>query len=463
MILWRVRICVSYFEKWLPLWIGRLHYIGCDNKTTPSRWDKFCPIYLQICTDAQRKNPNVSGPIKEDTITIETDPIYWCWVYIAPSCLEYARIPPNLGVLCGAINHGLLVAGPLLEGLWGARWGNPLGRGPSDDIYGGWWLAGPRSPLRLLATKSLLRALHRKGKYKDMRGSQQQQEHGFQWKKAAYQWRESDPPLSKGMERSDASGMRAGLADLGCWWPLSAGKQVKAQVFQQLLRQNVDPESRGHILMENMSSGRFSTGAHCQTTQKFLAEFWTQADWPPYSPDLNTLDFSIWYVLQAEVQVTPYANLAALPGSFAMEWDHLWLPPAIWNSSLGTLKAIEDSPPAIASTGDSLSATTATRDHTHGYLQPQGLSTTITSDRRFTSGHHQPQWTHSWPSLATGPRSHQILNRGCIDQRPFWTGAALVRSVMNEGCIDQRLLCRELYCISQRLFWISAVFWSELL
>jgi hypothetical protein len=40
---------------------------------------------------------------------------------------------------------------------------------------------------------------------------------------------------------------------------------------------------------------------------------------------LNTLDFSIWYVLQAEVQVTPYANLAALPGSFAMEWDQLGL------------------------------------------------------------------------------------------------------------------------------------------
>jgi hypothetical protein len=27
------------------------------------------------------------------------------------------------------------------------------------------------------------------------------------------------------------------------------------------------------------------------TTQKFLAEFWTLADWPPYLPDLNQLDF----------------------------------------------------------------------------------------------------------------------------------------------------------------------------
>jgi hypothetical protein len=28
-------------------------------------------------------------------------------------------------------------------------------------------------------------------------------------------------------------------------------------------------------------------------TQLFLAEFWTPADWLPYLPDLNMLDFSV--------------------------------------------------------------------------------------------------------------------------------------------------------------------------
>jgi hypothetical protein len=28
-----------------------------------------------------------------------------------------------------------------------------------------------------------------------------------------------------------------------------------------------------------------------------MAEFWTPADWPPYSLDLNPLDFSVWSVL----------------------------------------------------------------------------------------------------------------------------------------------------------------------
>jgi AMMECR1 domain-containing protein len=38
---------------------------------------------------------------------------------------------------------------------------------------------------------------------------------------------------------------------------------------------------------------------------------------------LNLLDFSIWYFLQAKVQAMPYAILATLHPSIAMEWG--WL------------------------------------------------------------------------------------------------------------------------------------------
>jgi hypothetical protein len=54
-----------------------------------------------------------------------------------------------------------------------------------------------------------------------------------------------------------------------------------------------------------------------------LAEFWTLADWAPYSPDFNLQDFSICSVLQVKVQVMSNANLAALRPSIAMEWDRL--------------------------------------------------------------------------------------------------------------------------------------------
>ncbi len=60
-----------------------------------------------------------------------------------------------------------------------------------------------------------------------------------------------------------------------------------------------------------------------RTTQQLLAELWTLADWPSYSPDLNLLDFSIWRVLQWKSLATTQANLNALCPSIAMDWD--WL------------------------------------------------------------------------------------------------------------------------------------------
>jgi hypothetical protein len=56
-----------------------------------------------------------------------------------------------------------------------------------------------------------------------------------------------------------------------------------------------------------------------QITQQPLAESWFLADWPPYLPDLNSLYFSTYTVLQPKGQVTPHANLAALRPSIPVE------------------------------------------------------------------------------------------------------------------------------------------------
>jgi hypothetical protein len=60
-----------------------------------------------------------------------------------------------------------------------------------------------------------------------------------------------------------------------------------------------------------------------KTAQRLLAEFRFLADWPPYSPDLNLLDFSILPILQVKVQATPHSNLAALFPTIATECN--WL------------------------------------------------------------------------------------------------------------------------------------------
>jgi hypothetical protein len=52
-----------------------------------------------------------------------------------------------------------------------------------------------------------------------------------------------------------------------------------------------------------------------------MAEFWFLVDWPFYSPNLNSLDFSTGSALQPKGQSMTHANLAALNLSVAGESD----------------------------------------------------------------------------------------------------------------------------------------------
>jgi hypothetical protein len=66
---------------------------------------------------------------------------------------------------------------------------------------------------------------------------------------------------------------------------IGTGKRVNAIVYQDLLRQHVVPWIQQTHLDSNSGFKQF--------LRETMAEFWTLADWPPYLPDLNPLDFSI--------------------------------------------------------------------------------------------------------------------------------------------------------------------------
>jgi hypothetical protein len=71
--------------------------------------------------------------------------------------------------------------------------------------------------------------------------------------------------------------------------------------------------------MENTPFSGFSAGLRRQNQLAAVAELRFSADWPPYSPNLNSLDFSTGSVLQPKGQATPHANLAALRPFVAAE------------------------------------------------------------------------------------------------------------------------------------------------
>ncbi|UYV79497.1 hypothetical protein LAZ67_17002901 [Cordylochernes scorpioides] len=45
--------------------------------------------------------------------------------------------------------------------------------------------------------------------------------------------------------------------------------------------------------------------------------------WPPYSPDLNPMDYSVWSILQSRTCVTRHKSLKLLKRSLRREWDRL--------------------------------------------------------------------------------------------------------------------------------------------
>ena len=52
-----------------------------------------------------------------------------------------------------------------------------------------------------------------------------------------------------------------------------------------------------------------------------ISSFISKEDWPVQSPDLNSLDYSIWSILEKRVCSTPHQTLESLKAKLMKEWD----------------------------------------------------------------------------------------------------------------------------------------------
>jgi inhibitor of nuclear factor kappa-B kinase subunit alpha len=81
------------------------------------------------------------------------------------------------------------------------------------------------------------------------------------------------------------------------------------------------PNNNGYVFMQD--------GAPCHTaksTQNWLGDhlnFWSKETWPPSSPDLNPLDFSIWAYVQARACAHQHSNIESLKESVSKEWSKM--------------------------------------------------------------------------------------------------------------------------------------------
>ncbi len=119
----------------------------------------------------------------------------------------------------------------------------------------------------------------------------------------------------------------AGLADLGGWRLVFAGEHIKANVYQELLRQHVTlwvqrTYPHGKYVFQWIQDLPVAVGGILDSGRLAAIFSWLN--------DLNPMDFAIWRVLQAKSQGTPHTNMDALHLSIAAEWtaaatSKLWL------------------------------------------------------------------------------------------------------------------------------------------
>src|ERR1700722_19007503 len=57
--------------------------------------------------------------------------------------------------------------------------------------------------------------------------------------------------------------------------------------------------------------------------QKIFPNVWDKGVWPPFSPDLNPMDYSVWSILESKACATSHASLDSLKSALEKAWDEI--------------------------------------------------------------------------------------------------------------------------------------------
>jgi transposase len=107
------------------------------------------------------------------------------------------------------------------------------------------------------------------------------------------------------------------------------GVKINAKYYQEeILERYMKPWANRIHGDANWCFQQDSAPAHsARTTQAWLTtncpSFISKDDWPPSSPDLNPLDYSIWGVLEAKVNAYPHRSIESLKNKLIKEWKAL--------------------------------------------------------------------------------------------------------------------------------------------
>ena len=105
------------------------------------------------------------------------------------------------------------------------------------------------------------------------------------------------------------------------------GIKINTTEYIKILEKNVLPCITANYNMSTTQIVFQQDGAPAHTskvTQKWLEknipDFWPKELWPPNSPDLNPLDYSVWWHVERKACAKPHSNVDALKASISKVW-----------------------------------------------------------------------------------------------------------------------------------------------
>jgi hypothetical protein len=105
--------------------------------------------------------------------------------------------------------------------------------------------------------------------------------------------------------------------------------KINAKAYQNIILKGVlEPWAKKHFGNKRWTLQQDMAPAHsAQTTMDLCGElfprFWGKKDWPPNSPDLNPMDYSVWGILEEKISRKSYATLDQLKYALRKAWDEI--------------------------------------------------------------------------------------------------------------------------------------------
>lgn len=112
------------------------------------------------------------------------------------------------------------------------------------------------------------------------------------------------------------------------------GVKIDRWVYMNMLNEHFFPWARRRLRNQRWSYLHDGAPGHkAEETQDMLTEkcpdyirvdtHWRRSDgdWPPNSPDLNPMDYSVWGILQKEACAKPHPNVDSLKRALVKAWN----------------------------------------------------------------------------------------------------------------------------------------------